>query len=83
VVVVSRHRRPDNDPPLSNPPPDDEILTTDEIAALLKIPKATLYRWVSMGVSPPFYKIGKHSRWKRSEVMAWFEARQDDVTSGC
>src|SRR5215212_7069039 len=26
------------------------------------------------GTGPPFYKIGKHNRWKRSEVLAWFDS---------
>jgi excisionase family DNA binding protein len=58
----------------------DEILTTDELAALLKVPKATVYRWTSDGSGPPFYKIGRHNRWKRSEVLAWFDSRQDEAT---
>ena len=41
---------------------------------LLKIKKATLYRHTSQGTGPPFYKIGKHNRWKRSEVLAWFDS---------
>jgi excisionase family DNA binding protein len=53
---------------------------TDEVAALLKVPKATVYRWTSDGSGPPFYKIGRHNRWKRSEVLAWFDSRQDEAT---
>lgn len=60
----------------------EEILTTDEVAALLKIPKRTLYRWTSEGKGPPFYAIGKYNRWKRSEVMAWFESHLDEVSRG-
>jgi excisionase family DNA binding protein len=58
----------------------DEILTTDEVAALLKVPKATVYRWTSDGSGPPFYKIGRHNRRERSEVLAWFDSRQDEAT---
>jgi excisionase family DNA binding protein len=58
----------------------DEILTTDEVAALLKVPKATVYRWTSDGSGPPFYKIGRYNRRKRSEVLAWFDSRQDEAT---
>jgi excisionase family DNA binding protein len=43
-----------------------EILTTDEVAALLKIPKATVYQWCSTGEEPPYsYRVGRFSRWKR------------------
>ena len=58
----------------------DEILTTEEVCALLKIKKATLYRHTSQGTGPPFYKIGKHNRWKRSEVLAWFDSHLDELS---
>jgi hypothetical protein len=32
----------------------------------------------SRGTGPPFYKVGKHNRWKRGEVMAWFDAHLDE-----
>jgi excisionase family DNA binding protein len=63
-------------------PNGDEILTTDEVAALLKIPKQTIYRWNVMGSGPPYYRLGKHARWKRSEVMAWVAEHQDEVSKG-
>jgi excisionase family DNA binding protein len=48
----------------------EEILTTDEVCALLKMKKGTLYKITSEGTGPPYYKIGRTNRWKRSEVMA-------------
>jgi excisionase family DNA binding protein len=65
-----------------SPPVLDEILTTEDVCALLKIKKATLYRHTSQGTGPPFYKIGKHNRWKRGEVMAWFDAHLDELSRG-
>ena len=59
----------------SSPSVRDEILTTDEVCILLKIKKSTLYRHTSQGTGPPFYKIGKHNRWKRSEVMGCIRIR--------
>jgi excisionase family DNA binding protein len=77
VCAMTRYR------PSEAPAPEhDEILTTDEVAALLKIPKATLYKWVSQGTAPPFYKIGRVNRWKRSAVMAWFDTHLDEVSKG-
>jgi excisionase family DNA binding protein len=64
VSLTQREERP-------SPSVRDEILTTEEVCALLKIKKATLYRHTSQRTGPPFYKVGKHNRWKRSEVMAW------------
>src|SRR4051794_36773071 len=59
----------------------EEILTTEEVCALLKIKKATLYRHTSQRTGPPFYKIGKHNRWKRNEVMDWFDSHLDEELS--
>jgi excisionase family DNA binding protein len=61
VSLTQREERP-------SPSVRDEILTTEEVCALLKIKKATLYRHTSQGTGPPFCKIGKHIRWKGSEV---------------
>lgn len=52
----------------------DEILTTDEVCELLKIRKQTLYKRTSNGTGPPFYRVGRHNRWKRREVLAWFDS---------
>jgi hypothetical protein len=32
--------------------------------------------WTSDGCGPPFYKIGRHNRWKRNGVLAWIDATQ-------
>jgi excisionase family DNA binding protein len=60
----------------------DEILTTEEVAALLKYPVQTVYTWTRDGTGPPLSKIGKHNRYKLSEVMEWFDAHRDEVSSG-
>ena len=73
---VNRRQREEG----SSPSVRDEILTTEEVCTLLKIKKATLYRHTSQGTGPPFYKIGKHNRWKRSEVMAWFDSHLDELS---
>ena len=75
---MSKYRIPD----MSQARVHDEILTTDEVAELLKVPRATLYKWISQGTAPPFYKLGRANRWKRSEVMAWFDAHLDEVSRG-
>ena len=73
MSLTQREERP-------SPSVRDEILTTEEVCALLKIKKATLYRHTSQGTGPPFYKIGKHNRWKRSEVLAWFDSHLDELS---
>lgn len=54
----------------------DPLLTTEEAAALITCAPATLdldrcrRRW-----KVPFIKVGRLVRYRRSEVLAWLEAR--------
>lgn len=59
-----------------------EILTSDEVAALLKISKGTLYNNVSAGLFPPGRMIkGLGKRWRRSTVDRWLAEQFDDRTA--
>lgn len=49
------------------------ILTIDEAAAYLAIPKATLYTWRTrrVGFGPRAVKMGGCLRYRRSDLDAW------------
>jgi excisionase family DNA binding protein len=49
------------------------ILTIDQAAAYLSIPKATLYTWRTRrtGFGPPAVKLGGCLRYRRSDLDAW------------
>jgi excisionase family DNA binding protein len=47
------------------------LLTVDEVASYLKIPKSTLYRMCSER-EIPCAKIGKHWRFDRKLIDDWF-----------
>lgn len=50
----------------------DEILTTEELAAELKIPEGTLGYWRSTGRGPAWFRPGgRQVRYRRSEVNRW------------
>lgn len=55
-----------------------EFLTVDDLARLLRVPKATVYRWRSAGDGPRGYTIGRHVRFRRAEVETWLEERADE-----
>ncbi len=56
---------------------NDTVLSTQQVMKLLSISKPTLYRWIAeQGL--PVKKIGKNYRYRRSEVLRWFESK--DVT---
>ena len=67
---------------LTNPPvqgpraadPRDDVIPVDEVARRLHIPKATLYTWRYKGVGPPSHRVGKHLRYRWSDVLAWLDA---------
>jgi excisionase family DNA binding protein len=63
---------------ISKPEPIEPLLTLDDVVAYLGIPKNTLYRWRVDGEGPRAMKIGKHLRYRRTELEAWLEANTDE-----
>lgn len=57
----------------SRTPEVDRLLTVDELAEMIQIPKATLYKWRSEGTGPPGMRLGKYVRYRRSEVERWID----------
>ena len=47
-----------------------EILTIDDLAGYLRIPKSTLYKLVREGAIPS-QKVGKHWRFHKSAIDEW------------
>jgi excisionase family DNA binding protein len=63
---------------ISKPGPIEPLLTLDDVVAYLGIPKNTLYRWRVDGEGPRAMKIGKHLRYRRTELEAWLEKNTDE-----
>jgi len=53
--------------------PTTALLNPKDLAAYLDIPLATLYDWRSKGVGPPGIRVGKHIRYRRSDVESWLD----------
>jgi helix-turn-helix protein len=53
---------------------ESPILDSEELAAELKVPKATLDQWAYRRVGPAFIRIGKHRRYRRVDVERWLDA---------
>ncbi|WKX72175.1 AlpA family transcriptional regulator [Streptomyces sp. XD-27] len=47
------------------------LATPAEVAAYLGVPVKTLYQWKYRGIGPNVYKVGRHLRYRWSEVDAW------------
>ena len=63
-----------------------EVLTVDEAADLLKIPRSSIYKLAQEGRIPA-QKVGRHWRFHRGTLLKWvagqtnFEGKKPDVGS--
>jgi excisionase family DNA binding protein len=49
-----------------------DVLTIEELASYLKIPKSTLYKLVREG-KVPSQKVGRHWRFRKEAIDRWLE----------
>jgi excisionase family DNA binding protein len=54
-----------------------EFVTIEELARILRVPKATVYRWRSTGDGPKGYTIGRYVRFRWTDVEIWLQERSD------
>lgn len=59
------------------------MLTIEQAAIYLAIPKATLYTWRTRraGFGPPAVKLGGCLRYRRCDLDAWIEAHLEAFTT--
>ena len=51
----------------------NDVISIDEVARRLDIPKATLYGWRYKRIGPRCHRVGKHLRYRWSEVLEWLD----------
>lgn len=51
------------------------LLRPRELSDLLGVPVGTLANWRSARTGPPFVKVGRHVRYRTSDVDEWVAAR--------
>jgi excisionase family DNA binding protein len=88
----------DECPPTDKPPRDVEepgevanteshnVLSIQEVAKLLNVPVSTIYAWKRRGEGPPYYKIGRKLRYRKSDARKWLAEHLVSRTvcqSGC
>jgi excisionase family DNA binding protein len=54
---------------------NDRLMTPVELSEYLQIPLGTIYQWKYKRFGPPAHKIGRHLRYKLSEVETWATAQ--------
>jgi excisionase family DNA binding protein len=58
-----------------------ELLTVDDVAAVLKVPKSTLYQWSYQGDGPPVVRVGRHLRYPSDRLDSWIESGLKEQSS--
>ena len=51
--------------------PDDEMLSIEEAAAYLRLPVATLRYYRHLGTGPHSFRVGRHVRYWRTDLILW------------
>jgi predicted DNA-binding transcriptional regulator AlpA len=57
---------------------DDALLTTEEVASLVRKSVPTMRYLRSIGEGPKSGKLGKHVVYRRSDVQQWIDAAFSD-----
>jgi len=63
--------------PHEPPPAGDELLTISEVAAIVRVPIATLRYWRHLGTGPHSFRIGRGVRYWHNEVTTWLQSQSD------
>lgn len=63
-------------PPAAAPHLEPEYLTPRELAELLRVSEATVYRWASEDATMPALRLGKTLRFNRERLTRWLRDRE-------
>ena len=55
----------------------NRLLSIPELADYLGVPVATIYRWRYRRDGPAGYRVGRHVRYRLSDVERWLETQRD------
>ena len=51
--------------------PTDRLLTVQDLADYLDVPIATVYAWRYRRQGPPGFRVGRHLRFRWSDIQQW------------
>lgn len=51
-----------------------KLLTPEELAEQVGVPLSTVYTWNSRGGGPRRVRVGKHCRYRQSDIDSWVES---------
>lgn len=64
------------------PHANDELMTIKEVAALVRVPEATLRYWRHLGTGPHSFRIGRSVRYWHNEVVHWLDEQSRRPQAG-
>jgi excisionase family DNA binding protein len=53
-----------------------QLASRDAVAEYLGVPRKTLDQWAYRGTGPRFVRVGKHVRYRWSDVEQWLESQE-------
>ena len=62
-------------------PRDERLRDTVDAAGYLDLPPRTLDMWRYKGTGPPYIKIGRHVRYRQSDLDRYLDSRTVDPTA--
>jgi excisionase family DNA binding protein len=54
--------------------PSERLMTPAQVADFLAVPLGTVYRWRYEHIGPTGVRVGRHVRYRRSEIERWLDA---------
>jgi excisionase family DNA binding protein len=59
----------------------ENLMSVQELADYLGVPRSTVYQWNYAGTGPRFLRVGKYSRYRPADVDAWLQDRVAEKAS--
>ena len=56
----------------------ERLMTVGDLSTLLQVPPATIYAWRYKGIGPIGLRVGKHLRFRPSDVRTWIQMQVRD-----
>jgi len=53
----------------------EKTYTPAQVAEHLQVPEATLTQWRYKKTGPPYFRAGKHVRYREKDLLAWERAQ--------
>ena len=58
----------------------DRLLTVQDLAEYLGVSATTLYQWRHRREGPRGFRVGRHLRYRRTDVTEWIEHQIENVS---